>query len=130
MAESEKITINISVVDLGSVDLLVDQGFYGSRTDFVRSAIRAQLDKHADQVDRIVHTKTMAMGVVKIGRRDLEAAAGRHERLKLQVMGVLIIAQDVPSALFSETVEAVHVYGSIRASAEVRKAIERMSPSE
>ncbi len=130
MAESEKITINVSVVDLGSVDLLVDQGFYGSRTDFVRAAIRAQLDKHADQVDRIAHTKTMAIGVVKIGRRDLEAAARRHERLKLQVMGVLIIDPDVPAALFTETVEAVQVYGSVRASGVIRKVIEAMSPSE
>jgi Arc/MetJ-type ribon-helix-helix transcriptional regulator len=124
MAEFEKITINLSVVDLGSVDLLVDQGFYGSRTDFVRAAIRAQLDKHAGEVDRVVHTKTMVLGVTKIGRKDLEAAARRHERLKLQVLGVLIIDQDVPAALFSETVEAVQVYGSIRASADVRRVIE------
>jgi len=48
--DTEKMTINLGYVDLGHIDLMVQEGFYSNRTDFIRTAIRNQLERHADVV--------------------------------------------------------------------------------
>ena len=67
MSETEKITINMSVVDLGKVDLLVQEGFYQNRTDFIRTAIRSQLDKHQTEMKDAVVRNAYGMGILKTG---------------------------------------------------------------
>lgn len=123
MAESEKITINMSVVDLGKVDLLVEEGFYSNRTDFIRTGIRNQLDKHADKVKQTVTRKTMAMGVVSYGRSSLEARREAGEKVSAWVVGSLIIADDVSPELARETIELVKVYGVFKANKAVKEAL-------
>ncbi len=95
MADSEKITINMSVVDLGKVDLLVEEGFYSNRTDFIRTSIRNQLDRHSDEVKQSVTRKTMAVGVVGYGRKSLEARQAAGEIVSAWVVGSLTIDDDV-----------------------------------
>ena len=123
MADSEKITINMSVVDLGKVDLLVEEGFYSNRTDFIRTGIRNQLDKHAEEVKQTVTRKTMAVGVVGYGRGNLEARREAGERISAWVVGSLIIADDVPPELARETIESVKVYGVFKANKAVKEAL-------
>jgi Arc/MetJ-type ribon-helix-helix transcriptional regulator len=123
MADSEKITINMSVVDLGKVDLLVEEGFYSNRTDFIRTSIRNQLDKHSDEVKQSVTRKTMAVGVVSYGRKSLEARQAAGEKVSAWVVGSLTIADDVSAELALDTIESIKVYGVLKASKAVRQAL-------
>ncbi|MCC6607326.1 MAG: CopG family transcriptional regulator [Anaerolineae bacterium] len=123
MADSEKITINMSVVDLGKVDLLVEEGFYSNRTDFIRTSIRNQLDKHSDEVKQTVTRKTMAVGVVSYGRKSLEARQAAGEKVSAWVVGSLTIADDVSAELALDTIEAIKVYGVLKASDKVKNAL-------
>jgi Arc/MetJ-type ribon-helix-helix transcriptional regulator len=123
MADSEKITINMSVVDLGKVDLLVEEGFYSNRTDFIRTSIRNQLDKHSDEVKQTVTRKTMAVGVVSYGRKSLEARQAAGEKVSAWVVGSLTIADDVSAELALDTIESIKVYGVLKASKAVRQAL-------
>ena len=93
VAESEKITINMNVVDLGKVDLLVDQGFYSNRTDFIRTSIRSQLDTHAEEVKEIVIRKSYIVGVVNYGRKELEKLRDSGTMIDVKVAGLLVIAR-------------------------------------
>ena len=122
-SETEKITINLGPVDLGQIDLLVQEGFYSNRTDFIRTAIRAQLATHAETVRHTVARKTLVLGVQHYTRRDLEAlrAAGQH--LQISVLGLASIADDVSPELALATIESVVVLGALRASPAVKAAL-------
>ena len=123
MADSEKMTINISVVDLGKIDLLVEEGFYSNRTDFIRTGIRHQLDKHQDEVKQTVTRKTMVVGAVKYGRNSLEERRAAGEKVSAWVVGSLTIADDVPVELALDTIESVKVYGVMKANKKIKDAL-------
>src|SRR6478672_1333990 len=121
--ESEKITINLGVVDLGQVDLLVQEGFYSNRTDLIRTAIRNQLAMHADEIKRTIARRTLVLGLQHLSRQDLERARAAGEMLQIQVVGLAQIAQDVSPELARATIQSVRVLGAFQASAAVRKAL-------
>ena len=121
--ETEKITIILGYVDLGHVDLLVQEGFYSNRTDFIRTAIRNQLAAHADVVKRSVVRRTLDLGLRRYARDDLEAARKAGERLRIQVLGLVSIADDVPPELARETIESITVLGALHASKAVKAAL-------
>jgi Arc/MetJ-type ribon-helix-helix transcriptional regulator len=123
MAESEKITINMGVVDLGQVDLLVEQGFYSSRTDFIRSAIRRQLDTHGQEVKETVTRKAFTMGIVSYSRGELERLHAEGKMLDIRTLGLLHLASDIEPELARHTIQSVTVYGVFRASESVKAAL-------
>jgi Arc/MetJ-type ribon-helix-helix transcriptional regulator len=127
-ADSEKITINVGYVDLGHVDLLVRECFYANRTDFIRTAIRNQLERHSDALRQSVARNTLDLGLRHYSRADLEAARDRGETLHINVLGLASIASDVTPELARAAVASIKVVGTLHASAEVRAALaERMS---
>ncbi len=121
--KTEKITINLGPVDLGQIDLLVHEGFYANRTDFVRTAIRNQLAVHSEAVRQTVARKTLVLGVQHFTRQDLEAVRAAGEKLQIRVLGLASIAEDVPVELALATVDVVEVLGAFRASPAVRAAL-------
>ncbi len=123
MAETEKITINLSVVDLGQVDLLVEQGFYSSRSDLIRTAIRSQLSAHADTVKQAVVRKQFIVGISGYSRKDLEFQRADGQKLKIRVVGMVHIANDVTPELALDTIESLQVFGVLRASPEIKEAL-------
>jgi Predicted transcriptional regulators containing the CopG/Arc/MetJ DNA-binding domain and a metal-binding domain len=123
MADTEKVTINMSVVDLGQVDLLVEEGFYSSRTDFIRTAIRNQLNTHSQEVHQAVTRKAMAIGAFVYNRRELEEKRAAHEHLVVKAIGLLHIADDVPPELAQEVFQSIEVLGVFHASTAVREAL-------
>jgi Arc/MetJ-type ribon-helix-helix transcriptional regulator len=122
-ADSEKITINLGYVDLGHVDLLVREGFYANRTDFIRTAIRNQLDRHADVTKRSVARKSLDLGLRHFSREDLEAARATGETLHIHVLGLASIASDVTPELARATIASVVVLGALHASPAVKAAL-------
>jgi len=122
-AESEKITINLGYVDLGQVDLLVQEGFYSNRTDFIRTAIRTQLERHNDAVKQSVARRRLDLGLRRYTRQDLEGARAAGETLDIQVLGLAVIAADVSAALARETIGSIHVLGALQASPAVKAAL-------
>ncbi len=123
MADSEKMTINVSVVDLGKIDLLVEEGFYSNRTDFIRTGIRNQLDKHTEEVKQTVTRKTMVVGVVTYGRKSLEKRQAAGEKISAWVVGSLVIADDVSAELALDTFESIKVYGVLKANKAMKDAL-------
>jgi len=121
--ESEKITINLGFVDLGQIDLLVSEGFYSNRTDFIRTAIRNQLDRHADVVKKSVTRQTLDLGLRHLTREQLEQARAAGEQLHVRVLGLLTIAPDVTPRLARATIASLTVLGALHASAEVKAAL-------
>lgn len=121
--KTEKITINLGPVDLGQIDLLVQEGFYANRTDFIRTAIRNQLTTHAEVVKRTVARKTLVLGLQHYTRRDLEAVRAAGEKLQINVLGLVSIAEDVSPELALATIDSVVVLGAFRASSEVKAAL-------
>ncbi|HKD97162.1 MAG TPA: hypothetical protein VKB69_06100 [Micromonosporaceae bacterium] len=121
--DSEKITINMSVVDLGKVDLMVDEGFYSNRTDFIRTAIRNQLDRHDDDVRQSASRRASAVGVVRYNRKELKDVRAAGQRLRIAVVGMLILADDVSPELALETIESIQVSGVFRAGQAVKDAL-------
>jgi Arc/MetJ-type ribon-helix-helix transcriptional regulator len=121
--ESEKITINLGYVDLGQIDLLVQEGFYSNRTDFIRTAIRNQLDRHNDAVKQSVARHHLDLGLRHYTRHDLEAAKAAGERLHIQVLGLAVIAADVSAELARDTIASIHVLGALQASPAVKAAL-------
>ena len=121
--ESEKITINLGYLDLGHIDLLVQEGFYSNRTDFIRTAIRNQLDRHNDAVKQSVARHQLDLGLRQYGRQDLEAVRAAGEMLHIQVLGLAVIAADVSPELARETIASIHVLGALQASAAVKAAL-------
>lgn len=120
---SEKITINLGFVDLGKVDLLVQEGFYSNRTDLIRTAIRNQLAVHADVVKETVARKTLVLGLQQYKRSDLEAVRAAGEKLQIQVLGLATVANDVTPELARATIESIVVLGAFHASAAVKAAL-------
>ncbi len=123
MSETEKITINLGLVDLGQVDLLVQEGFYSNRTDFIRTAIRNQLSTHAEVVRQTVARKTLVLGLENYTRHDLEAVREAGETLEIKVLGLASIADDVSPELALETIDSLAVLGALRASPAVKSAL-------
>jgi Arc/MetJ-type ribon-helix-helix transcriptional regulator len=121
--ESEKITINLGYVDLGRVDLLVREGFYSNRTDFIRTAIRSQLGTHADAVTQSVARHTLELGLRDYSREDLEAIKSAGEQLHVKVLGLVRIAADVTPDLALAAIGSITVLGALQASAAVKAAL-------
>ncbi len=121
--DSEKITINLGFIDLGHVDLLVREGFYGNRTDFIRTAIRNQLEKHGDAARQSTTRRQLQLGLSHYAARDLEAARGAGELLDIRVLGLVTIAADVTPELARATIGALTVLGALHASPEVKAAL-------
>lgn len=123
VVESEKITINLGPIDLGQIDLLVQEGFYSNRTDLIRTAIRNQLQSHADVVKQTVARKSLVLGLQHYSRADLEAVRAAGEKLHIQVLGLASIGNDVTPELAVATIESVTVLGALHASAAVKSAL-------
>jgi Arc/MetJ-type ribon-helix-helix transcriptional regulator len=122
--DSEKITVNLGYVDLGRIDLLVQEGFYSNRTDFIRTAIRNQLATHADQVGQSLTRQTLELGLRDYSRADLEAVRAAGSKLRIKVVGLARIAPDVSPELALATIESITVLGALQASNEVKSALE------
>lgn len=122
-AESEKITINLGFVDLGQIDLLVAEGFYGNRSDFIRTAIRNQLGQHAEAVKQVVARKTLVLGLQHFSAADLEALKAAGQTLHIRVLGLATIAQDVSPELALATIASIDVLGALHASPAVKTAL-------
>ena len=123
VGDSEKITINLGVVDLGQIDLLVQEGFYANRTDLIRTAIRNQLAIHAEVVKHVIIRKSLALGLETYSRQQLEALQVNGERLQIQVVGLATIAADVTPELAAAVIDSVTVLGAFHASAAVKAAL-------
>jgi Arc/MetJ-type ribon-helix-helix transcriptional regulator len=123
VVDSEKITINLGLIDLGQIDLLVSEGFYSNRTDLIRTAIRNQLNTHADVVRQTVARRSLVLGMHHYSRADLEAAQQAGIRLQIQVLGMASIASDVPVELALATIESISVLGALHASSAVKAAL-------
>lgn len=123
MSDTEKITINMSAVDLGRVDLLVDEGFYSNRSDFIRSAIRKELDVHRDIVIQTVSRKTMVIGAVMYSSHDLEKAQAKGIVYDIKVVGTIILDKDITPELARATIGRIKIYGVLRAKPEVKEAL-------
>jgi Arc/MetJ-type ribon-helix-helix transcriptional regulator len=121
--DAEKITINLGYVDLGHIDLMVQEGFYSNRTDFIRTAIRNQLDRHADVVRQTVARKTLDLGLRHYDRESLERARAAGQTIHINVLGLASIAADVSPELARATIGSVAVLGALRASPEVKAAL-------
>ena len=122
-SDTEKITINLGFVDLGQVDLMVQEGFYSNRTDFIRTAIRNQLERHADVVKQSTARKSLDLGLRHYSREDLEAARGAGQMLHINVLGLATIAKDVTPELARATIASVSVLGALQASPAVKSAL-------
>jgi Arc/MetJ-type ribon-helix-helix transcriptional regulator len=120
---AEKITINLGFVDLGQIDLLVREGFYSNRTDFIRTAIRVQLATHAEIVKQTVARKTLVLGLQHFSRAELEAVQAAGDQLHIQVLGLARIAEDVPAELARATIASLVVLGALQASPAVKAAL-------
>ena len=123
LADSEKITINLGFVDLGQVDLMVAEGFYGNRTDFIRTAIRNQLTTHAQAVQQVVARKMLVLGLQHFSLDDLRALQAARQTLQIRVLGLVTIAADVTPELALATIDSLEVLGALQASPAVKAAL-------
>jgi Arc/MetJ-type ribon-helix-helix transcriptional regulator len=123
VVDSEKLTINMGFVDLGHIDLLVREGFYSNRSDFIRTAIRTQLDRHTDAVKQSVARRQLDLGLRHYSRLDLEAIRAAGESLHIQVLGLAVIALDVSADMSRATIASIEVLGALQASPEVKAAL-------
>ena len=121
--ETEKITINVGFVDLGHIDLLVREGFYTNRTDFIRTSIRNQLASHADAAKQSIVRHSLELGLRHYSREDLEAVKAARGKLRIQVVGLATIAEDVTPELALATIESITVLGALQASKAVKVAL-------
>ena len=122
-ADSEKITINLGHVDLGHIDLMVQEGFYSNRTDFIRTAIRNQLERHADVVTQALARKKVELGLRHFSREDLETRRAAGQMLHIRVLGLASIATDVTPELARATIGSIAVLGAFHASSAVKAAL-------
>ena len=121
--DSEKITINLGFVDLGQIELLVQEGFYSNRTDFIRTAIRNQIDRHAEVVRQAVIRKSVDLGLRRVSADELKAAQVAGQMLDIRVLGLAVIAPDVTPELARETISALTVLGALQASDAVKTVL-------
>jgi Arc/MetJ-type ribon-helix-helix transcriptional regulator len=125
----EKITLNVGFVDLGQIDLLVQEGFYANRSDLIRTAIRNQIAAHAEAVRQVVSRRTLVLGIHHLSVAELEAARARGQSLDVRVLGLLTVAADVTPELARETVNSLVVLGAWHASPAVKAALaDRVTP--
>lgn len=122
--DTEKVTVNLGYVDLGRIDLLVAEGFYTNRADFIRAAIRAQLATHSVDVARLIERRTLDLGLRDITRAELEAAQAAGEVLHIKVVGLARLAPDIPVDLARDTIGSLNVLGALQASPELRAALQ------
>jgi len=126
--DSEKLTINLGFVDLGQIELLVKEGFYSNRSDFIRTAIRNQIERHAETVRQIVVRKSVDLGLRHITRDELTTAQAAGQMLDIRVLGLVVIAPDVTPELARDTISALSILGTLNASEAVKAALaDRMS---
>ena len=123
VADSEKVTINLGFIDLGEIDLLVRDGFYANRTDLIRTAIRNQLDRHRDTLSKSVTHHQLTLGLRRYELSELQGLAEAGERISIQALGLVEIAEGVPAELARDVIASVHVLGALHASAEVKAAL-------
>ena len=123
MSESEKITINLSAVDLGKVDLLVQEGLFTNRTDFIRTAIRNLLDKHNLEIQQSVTRHSYGIGVFSYGRKEFERLRAKGDKIKFSVVGMLTLEDDIPSELALEVVESIKILGIFIASDRIKEVL-------
>jgi len=123
MSDTEKITVNIGIVDLGRVDLLVQEGFYASRADFVRTAIRNQLERQKTAVDSITSRKAMVIGTMSYTRRELEQKLEDNEMVNIKVIGMFILTDDITPQLALDTIQSVIVRGVFKAPEDVKEVL-------
>jgi Arc/MetJ-type ribon-helix-helix transcriptional regulator len=123
ITDSEKLTINLGYVDLGRIELLVKEGFYSNRSDFIRTAIRNQIDSHSDIVSKSIERHTMELGLRNYSIADLEALAAAGEMLHVKIVGLARISLDVPPELAQQTIGSITVLGALQASKEVKAAL-------
>ena len=121
--DSEKVTINLGYIDLGHIDLMVQEGFYSNRTDFIRTAIRNQLLAHGDVLKSCVTRRAMVLGLQRFTRADLEKARAAGEQLHIHVLGLAVIDDDVSPQLASQAIASIFVLGALRATPEVKAAL-------
>ena len=121
--ETEKITLNLGPVDLGHVDLLVQEGFYATRTDFLRTAIRNQLVVHGDVLKQAVARKTLVLGLQRYTRKDLETVLAAGQKLQIRILGLATIDEDVSPELAQATIDEISVLGAFHASSAVKRAL-------
>jgi Arc/MetJ-type ribon-helix-helix transcriptional regulator len=121
--DNEKLTLNVGYVDLGHIDLLVRDGFYSNRSDFIRTAIRNQLAAHVDISKKAATRLTLELGLRTYTRDDLEAVRAAGERLRIRVLGLATIADDVSPELARATIESITVLGALHAPADVKTAL-------
>ena len=121
--DNEKVTVNLGYVDLGHIDLLVAEGFYSNRTDFIRTAIRNQLAAQQEAVRQVITRKALVLGLQRFGRAELEAVRRAGEALDIRVLGLAVIEADVSADLASATIASLTVLGALQASAEVKSAL-------
>jgi len=131
--ETEKITLNLSVVELAQIDVLIDQGIYANRSDFIRAAIRKNIEMNRDTIEQAltpIATKksiTTIIGIQKISKKNLESLARNQETLKLSIIGMLVVDNDITTELFEQTVEYVFIRGKLLASPEIKAIIDNMN---
>ncbi len=123
MPETEKITINMSAVDRGKVDLLVQEGLYSNRTDFIRTAIRSQLEKHNLEIQQSVTRHSYVIGVLVYDRSDLERMKEAGEKRTINLVGLLVLSDDIPPNLADEVIEGIQVRGIFHASERVKTVL-------
>ncbi|MGR3700968.1 MAG: CopG family transcriptional regulator [Paracoccaceae bacterium] len=121
--DSEKITINLGFVDLGQIELLVQEGFYSNRSDFIRTAIRNQIERHAETVRQIVIRRSVDLGLRHITRDELLAAQAAREMLDIRILGLAVVAPDITAELARDTISSLSVLGTLQASAAVKTAL-------
>ena len=123
MSDTEKITVNLGIVDLGRIDLLVQEGYYSNRADFIRTAIRNQLDRQQTAVESITTRKSMVIGTLNLTRKDLEQKRNAKEMINVKVIGMLILSDDISPSLAMETIQSITVRGVIKAPDDVKEAL-------
>lgn len=124
MSKTEKITVNLNVVDLGKIDLLVDQGLYSNRTDFMKTAVRNQIVTHGDVIDQVMTESAFSIGISGYNKNDLEKLLVASKQLDITQIGMLTIADDVTKQLALQTINSIKVRGVFKAPEEVAKALE------
>jgi Arc/MetJ-type ribon-helix-helix transcriptional regulator len=123
IGETEKITINLGPIDLGQIDLLVQEGFYSNRTDLIRTAIRNHLQSHGDVIKQVVARKSLVLGLQHYSRSDLEAVRDAGQKLQIQVLGLASIGADVTPELALAAIDSITVLGALHASSAVKAAL-------
>lgn len=119
----QKITINLGCIDLGQIDLLVNEGFYSNRSEFIRAAIREKLREHADAVKAVTMRKSIVLGIHHFSAQQLLALRAKREKLQIRVLGLASFAPDITPKLAIDTIESIMVLGVLQASVEVRAAL-------